>query len=137
MSPTSTTRSTSETQSRPSGRRSARSASGTSLSRPTDSLRRRAVPRARPPDPGVLAAQVPRAPPTPVGSLVSSAQRKEPHVNLIASIDALRSRHDVLRHPFYRRWSAGELTRAELAHYAGQYRHAVVALARASAQAAF
>jgi pyrroloquinoline-quinone synthase len=57
-------------------------------------------------------------------------------VNLIASLDALRSRHDVLRHPFYQRWSAGELTRAELAHYAGQYRHAVVALAQASAQAA-
>jgi pyrroloquinoline-quinone synthase len=57
-------------------------------------------------------------------------------VNLIASLDALRSRHDVLRHPFYRRWSAGELTRAELAHYAGEYRHAVVALAQASAQAA-
>jgi pyrroloquinoline-quinone synthase len=57
-------------------------------------------------------------------------------VNLITSIDALRSRHDVLRHPFYQRWSAGELTRAELGHYAGQYRHAVVALAEASAQAA-
>jgi pyrroloquinoline-quinone synthase len=57
-------------------------------------------------------------------------------VHLIASLDALRSRHDVLRHPFYQRWSAGELTRAELAHYAGQYRHAVVALAQASAQAA-
>jgi pyrroloquinoline-quinone synthase len=57
-------------------------------------------------------------------------------VNLITSLDTLRSRHDVLRHPFYRRWSAGELTRAELAAYAGQYRHAVIALARASAQAA-
>jgi pyrroloquinoline-quinone synthase len=57
-------------------------------------------------------------------------------VNLIASLDALRSRHDVLRHPFYQRWSAGKLTRAELAHYAGQYRHAVVALAQATAQAA-
>jgi pyrroloquinoline-quinone synthase len=57
-------------------------------------------------------------------------------VNLIASLDALRSRHDVLRHPFYQRWSAGELTRAELAHYAGQYRHAVLALAQASAHAA-
>jgi pyrroloquinoline-quinone synthase len=57
-------------------------------------------------------------------------------VNLIASLDALRAKNDVLRHPFYQRWSAGGLTRAELAHYAGQYRHAVVALARATAQAA-
>ncbi len=48
------------------------------------------------------------------------------------SLDALRARHDVLRHPFYLRWSAGELTQPELAHYAGQYRHAVVALADAA-----
>jgi pyrroloquinoline-quinone synthase len=52
------------------------------------------------------------------------------------SLDGLRARHDVLRHPFYRRWSAGELTRSELAHYAGQYRHAVVALADATARVA-
>jgi pyrroloquinoline-quinone synthase len=44
--------------------------------------------------------------------------------------------HDVLSHPFYQRWSAGELTSSELAGYAGQYRHAVVALAEASAAAA-
>jgi pyrroloquinoline-quinone synthase len=44
--------------------------------------------------------------------------------------------HDVLSHPFYQRWSAGELTASELAGYAGQYRHAVVALAEASAGAA-
>jgi pyrroloquinoline-quinone synthase len=44
--------------------------------------------------------------------------------------------HDVLRHPFYQRWSAGELSASELAGYAGQYRHAVVALADASAAAA-
>jgi pyrroloquinoline-quinone synthase len=52
------------------------------------------------------------------------------------SLERVRARNDVLRHPFYRRWTAGELTRRELALYAGQYRHAVVALARASAQAA-
>ena len=34
------------------------------------------------------------------------------------------------------RWSAGELSAAELSVYAGEYRHAVVALAEASAQAA-
>ena len=34
------------------------------------------------------------------------------------------------------RWSAGELTREDLARYAGQYRHAVVALAQAAGSAA-
>jgi pyrroloquinoline-quinone synthase len=53
-----------------------------------------------------------------------------------SQLDAVRERHDVLAHPFYQRWSAGELTREELAVYAGQYRHAVVALAEASAGAA-
>jgi pyrroloquinoline-quinone synthase len=36
----------------------------------------------------------------------------------------------VLEHPFYVRWSAGELSSDELARYAGQYRHATEALAR-------
>jgi pyrroloquinoline-quinone synthase len=49
-------------------------------------------------------------------------------------IEEARSRHDVLQHPFYERWSAGELTPAELADYAGQYRHAVVAIADVSGQ---
>ena len=48
------------------------------------------------------------------------------------SLEQIARRHDVLRHPFYQRWSAGELTTGELADYAGQYRHAVVALAEAS-----
>jgi pyrroloquinoline-quinone synthase len=43
---------------------------------------------------------------------------------------------DVLRHPFYERWTRGELLRDELARYSGQYRHAVEALADASAEAA-
>ena len=51
-------------------------------------------------------------------------------------LEDVHARWDVLRHPFYRRWSAGELTPAELAAYAGQYRHAVLALARASEHAA-
>jgi pyrroloquinoline-quinone synthase len=51
-------------------------------------------------------------------------------------LDEQRNRRDVLRHPFYLRWSAGELTRDELGVYAGQYRHAVVGLARAAANAA-
>jgi pyrroloquinoline-quinone synthase len=51
-------------------------------------------------------------------------------------IEASRRRWDVLRHPFYRRWSAGELTSEELSRYSGQYRHAVVAIAELSASAA-
>ncbi|MEA2248940.1 MAG: pyrroloquinoline-quinone synthase, partial [Solirubrobacteraceae bacterium] len=53
-----------------------------------------------------------------------------------SQLEAVRERHDVLTHSFYQRWSAGELTREELAVYAGQYRHAVVALAQASDSAA-
>lgn len=34
----------------------------------------------------------------------------------------------LLEHPFYRRWEAGALARAELAAYAGQYRHIEAAL---------
>jgi pyrroloquinoline-quinone synthase len=50
-------------------------------------------------------------------------------------VDEVRARWDVLRHPFYERWARGELAPAELAFYAGQYRHAVVALADATAHA--
>jgi len=57
-------------------------------------------------------------------------------MSLWSDLDALRARYDLLTHPFYERWSAGELSRAELAGYAGQYRHAVVALAHAAAAAA-
>jgi pyrroloquinoline-quinone synthase len=57
-------------------------------------------------------------------------------MELIARIDAARARWNVLEHPFYRRWECGELTRDELAYYAGQYRHAVVALADAAEAAA-
>lgn len=51
-------------------------------------------------------------------------------------IEEARARHDVLQHPFYVRWSAGELTSEELARYSGQYRHAVTAIADLSAEAA-
>ena len=51
-------------------------------------------------------------------------------------LEAARERWNVLEHPFYTRWSAGELTRDELATYAGEYRHAVVALADGLAAAA-
>jgi pyrroloquinoline-quinone synthase len=51
-------------------------------------------------------------------------------------LEAIQARGDVLQHPFYLRWSAGELSGAELADYAGEYRHAVSALATASRGAA-
>ena len=54
-------------------------------------------------------------------------------MELFDRIDAARARWNVLRHPFYCRWERGELTREELAHYAGEYRHAVVALAHTAA----
>jgi pyrroloquinoline-quinone synthase len=57
-------------------------------------------------------------------------------MDLLDRLDAVRERWNVLHHPFYRRWSEGSLTRDELAFYAGEYRHAVVALAEASEAAA-
>jgi pyrroloquinoline-quinone synthase len=53
-------------------------------------------------------------------------------MDLCDRIDDARRRWNVLEHPFYTRWEAGELTRAELGFYAGEYRHAVVALATAA-----
>jgi pyrroloquinoline-quinone synthase len=57
-------------------------------------------------------------------------------VDLWSRLAAVRARWNVLEHPFYQRWSAGELSREDLARYAGQYRHAVVALAQAADRAA-
>jgi pyrroloquinoline-quinone synthase len=54
-------------------------------------------------------------------------------MNLIERIDEARARWNVLDHPFYLRWERGDLTRDDLAYYAGEYRHAVVALAAAAA----
>ena len=51
-------------------------------------------------------------------------------------LEEARKRWNVLEHPFYTRWEKGELTREELGYYAGQYRHAVVALAATARQAA-
>ena len=51
-------------------------------------------------------------------------------------LDRVADDWNVLRHPFYERWSRGELLREELARYSGQYRHAVEALADASHAAA-
>lgn len=57
-------------------------------------------------------------------------------MDLWSRLDDVRTRWNVLEHPFYVRWSEGALTRDELARYAGQYRHAVVALADAARAAA-
>ena len=54
-------------------------------------------------------------------------------MNLIERIDEARARWNVLDHPFYLRWERGDLSRDDLAFYAGEYRHAVVALADAAA----
>jgi len=51
-------------------------------------------------------------------------------------IERSRERWDVLRHPFYKRWTEGALSAEELARYSGQYRHAVEAIATISADAA-
>ena len=51
-------------------------------------------------------------------------------------IEAARERWNVLEHPFYQRWSAGDLGRDELARYSGQYRHATQAIATLSAAVA-
>jgi pyrroloquinoline-quinone synthase len=51
-------------------------------------------------------------------------------------IEESRAEHNVLEHPFYVKWSAGELTSDELARYSGQYRHATEALAKLTADTA-
>ena len=43
------------------------------------------------------------------------------HNNLWQSVDEILARHDLLTHPFYKAWSAGELTREQLAFYGEQY----------------
>ncbi len=54
-------------------------------------------------------------------------------MNLWDRIEQSRARWNVLEHPFYQRWSAGELTLEELAGYSGQYRYATEAVATMSA----
>jgi pyrroloquinoline-quinone synthase len=50
-------------------------------------------------------------------------------VTFFDRLEDVADRWNVLRHPFYERWSRGELSREDLAYYAGEYRHLVVALA--------
>lgn len=56
-------------------------------------------------------------------------------MNFWNRLESVGERHSALRHPFYVRWSEGKLGIDELAYYSGQYRHAVIALADASAAA--
>jgi len=44
-----------------------------------------------------------------------------------SELDARIAQHDLLCHPFYKAWSAGTLTRAELREYAAQYYNHVAA----------
>lgn len=50
------------------------------------------------------------------------------HVNeTFAQLDLQLQEHNLLCHPFYKSWSAGELTRTDLAEYAAEYYHHVAA----------
>jgi pyrroloquinoline-quinone synthase len=68
--------------------------------------------------------------------VITTADPRGTTMDIFALLDDARTRTNVLEHPFYQRWSAGELEPRELALYAGEYRHAVVALADASKLAA-
>jgi len=57
-------------------------------------------------------------------------------MDVMDRLDEARRATNVLEHPFYERWSAGELSAGELSVYAGEYRYAVIALAQASARVA-
>ncbi len=57
-------------------------------------------------------------------------------MDILDRLDRARDAVNVLEHPFYERWSAGRLRAGELSSYAREYRHAVLALAQASTQAA-
>jgi len=46
------------------------------------------------------------------------------------ALHEVSERFDLLKHPFYQRWVAGDLSREELAYYAGQYAHVVRAIPR-------
>ncbi|MDQ3586939.1 MAG: iron-containing redox enzyme family protein [Actinomycetota bacterium] len=57
-------------------------------------------------------------------------------MDFFTRLDAVRERWNVLEHPFYTGWSQGALSREDIGFYAGEYRHAVVALADAMGAAA-
>lgn len=57
-------------------------------------------------------------------------EKKMQAPTLDPQLEAVSLRYDLLQHPFYRRWVAGDVTRDELAYYAGQYAHVVRAIPR-------
>jgi pyrroloquinoline-quinone synthase len=54
------------------------------------------------------------------------------HAGFWDRVEQVQRYWDITSHPFYRRWAGGDLDAGELARYAGQYRHVVVAIARLS-----
>lgn len=52
------------------------------------------------------------------------------HTEVIASLDSLASELSLLKHPFYREWAAGTLSRQRLRNYAAQYYPHVAAFSR-------
>ena len=46
---------------------------------------------------------------------------------LQSRMDAVVARHDLLKHPFYQAWAAGQLRAEDLRRYAGEYYHHVAA----------
>ena len=62
------------------------------------------------------------------------AKKVKPVPTLLASLDALIEKHHLLKHPFYQAWTAGKLTREELALYAEQYYQHVLAFPQNLAQ---
>jgi pyrroloquinoline-quinone synthase len=73
---------------------------------------------------------------TPVSCPLPDQEEAFVSQSLWDRIEEARASRNVLEHPFYVRWSAGELSREELARYSGQYRHATEAIARLSSAAA-
>ena len=57
-------------------------------------------------------------------------------MDFFTRLDTVRDRWNVLEHPFYKGWNEGALSREDIGFYAGEYRHAVVALADAVSAAA-
>lgn len=49
------------------------------------------------------------------------------HATFWARVEAILGERDLLCHPFYKAWSAGELTRGDLRRYAAEYYHHVAA----------
>lgn len=55
-----------------------------------------------------------------MGAIMNTAE-------FFSQVDARIAKYDLLCHPFYKAWSAGELTREDLRHYAQDYYHHVEA----------